>query len=209
MLKFHDVTLAIHEGMLIYPGDPGVRIDRVKKIEDGAAANVSEYAFGSHTGTHVDPPRHFEPGGAGADALPLPAMIGPAVVVECERPAIDRAFLSTAGLKGAQRALFKTKNSSLLQKEAFTEDFTYITPDGAQYLVGLGLKLVGVDYLSVEKFHSEGHAVHHALLRAGVVVIEGLDLSGVGPGEYQMVCLPLKVRGGDGAPARVILMENT
>jgi len=209
MLKIHDVTLAIEEGMLIYPGDPGVSLRRVNRIEDGHTANLSEYTLGSHTGTHVDPPYHFEPGGKKADELPLDAMMGPALVVECRGDVIDRQFLEGAGLAGAERVLFKTRNSESLAAGRFREDFVYLTPDAAEYLLGLGVRLVGIDYLSIEKFHSPGHAVHHAFLKAGVVIVEGLDLSGVGPGRYHMACLPLKVKGGDGAPARVVLVETS
>jgi arylformamidase len=208
MLKIHDVTRDIDEGMIIYPGDPGVRLKRVKRIEDGNSANISEYTLGSHTGTHVDPPFHFEPDGCKADDLPLDSMIGPAVVILCLEVIIDRPFLEAAGIKGVKRVLFKTKNSDRVKDRVWSDEFAHLTPDAAVYLVSIGLRLVGTDCLSIERFHSPDHAVHRSLLKAGVVIVEGLDLSGVGPGQYQMACLPLKIKGGDGAPARVVLMET-
>lgn len=208
MKKIHDISMGIHDGMLTYPGDPGCRIRRVNKIEEGASANISELCMGSHTGTHVDPPVHFIPDGGKADALPLDAMIGPAVVVQADGVDIDREFLMGAGIQDATRVLFKTRNSGLGLIPPFREDFTHLTPDAAQYLVERGVKLVGIDYLSIERFKSKDHAVHRAFLRGGVVIVEGLDLSGVAPGLYELICLPLKVVGGDGAPARAVLVET-
>ncbi len=215
MRKIYDISMGIKDGMLTYPGDPGVAIKREKEIgipsaagQPASSANVSMYCIGSHTGTHVDPPFHFFPDGDTAEALPLDSLIGPAVVVEAPSDEIGRDFLAGAGLGNAERVLFKTKNSAFSQDPVFREDFAHLTPDGAQYLVEQGVKLVGIDYLSIEKFHSKEHAVHKIFLGKGIVILEGLDLSGVEPGEYTFLCLPLKVIGGDGAPARAVLIKE-
>jgi len=208
MIKIHDITMTIKNGMLVYPGDPGVSLRRVKEIGHGSSANLSEYCMGSHTGTHIDPPFHFLPEGAKVDAMPLEPFIGPALVLEVSSYEITREFLEEAPLDNVERLLFKTKNSTFSQDPMFREDFAHLTADAAVFLVGLGIKLVGIDYMSVEKYHSKDHAVHLAFLNAGVVILEGLDLSGVGPGWYELLCLPLKVEGGDGAPARAVLVER-
>jgi arylformamidase len=207
MKKIYDITMGIHDGMLVYPGDPGVGVRRVKKIEDNSSANISEYCMGSHTGTHVDPPFHFDPSGSTVEALPLDAMIGEAVVVQARGEYIDRKFIEGASIPDAARVLFKTRNSALGLEPPFREDFTHLTLDAAEYLVERGVRLVGIDYLSVEKFHSKDHAVHRLFLDNGVVIVEGLDLSNVEPGRYELICMPLKVVGGDGAPARAVLIE--
>jgi len=208
MRKIHDITVTIQNGMLVYPGDPGVTLKRVKEIGNGSSANLSEYCMGSHTGTHVDPPFHFLPEGAKVDALPLEPFIGPALVLEISSDEITREFLEKAPLENVERLLFKTKNSNFSQDPVFHEDFAHLTGDAAAFLVELGVKLVGIDYLSVEQYHSKDHAVHMAFLKSGVVILEGLDLSGVDPGWYELLCLPLKVEDGDGAPARAVLMER-
>ena len=207
MKKIYDITTPIRNGMLTYPGDPGVNLRRVHIIGAGSSANLSEYCFGSHTGTHVDPPLHFYPEGGGVDTLPLDALIGRAVVISVPGDEITAGFLEKELPEGAERVLFKTKNSGLLNDPVFHKDFAHLAADAATYLVGRGVRLVGIDYLSVEVFHSPDHAVHKTLLGAGVVIVEGLELSGVRPGEYRLTCLPLLVEGGDGAPARAILEE--
>ncbi|MGC2423202.1 MAG: cyclase family protein [Nitrospirota bacterium] len=207
MRKIYDITMGIKNGMLTYPGDPGVEIKREKEIGKNSQANLSMYCIGSHTGTHLDPPFHFFPDGDTAESLPLDSLIGPAVVVEAPDE-IGRDFLAGAGLEGAERVLLKTKNSAFAQDPAFREDFAHLTPDGAEYLAELGVKLVGIDYLSIEKYHSKEHAVHRLFLGKGIVILEGLDLSNVEPGEYTLLCLPLKVIGGDGAPARAVLIKE-
>lgn len=208
MRKIHDISMTIKNGMLVYPGDPGVSLKRVKEIGHGSSANLSEYCMGSHTGTHVDPPFHFLPEGAKVDAMPLEPFIGPALVLEVSSDEITREFLEKASLANVERLLFKTKNSGFSQDPVFREDFAHLTGDAAAYLVTLGVKLVGIDYMSVEMYHSKDHAGHLSFLKAGVVILEGLDLSGVGPGWYELLCLPLKVEGGDGAPARAVLVER-
>ncbi len=206
MRIIHDITAGISENMVVYPGDPETRIKRVGKIEEGAPANISEYSFGSHAGTHLDPPFHLDPSGAKADEITLDALIGPAVVVEAVTEIIDAAFIERQELRGTERVLFKTRNSDLIKENKFAEDFTRLDDGAAEALVRLGVRLVGIDYLSVE-FGDPGLPVHRTLLDAGVVILECLDLSRIKPGRFELVCLPLKVLGGDGAPARAVLLE--
>ncbi len=208
MRKIYDISMGIKNGMLTYPGDPGVEITREKTIGAGSSANISRYCMGSHTGTHIDPPFHFFPDGKAADLLPLDALVGPARVVEAPVSEIDGNFLSGAGVEGAVRVLFKTGNSSFCEDPVFRKDFARLAPDGAEFLKRAGVKLVGIDYLSIEKFHSVDHAVHRLFLGGGIVIVEGLNLSDVAPGDYTLACLPLKIIGGDGAPARAVLIKE-
>jgi arylformamidase len=200
-----DVSLAIRSGMPVYPGDPKVHLERASSIADGDPANVSRLDLGVHTGTHVDAPLHFIEGAAAADKLPLEALIGPAHVVDAtslERD-IDRAALDELDFPAAvERLLFKTPNSELWA-EGFSNDSVMFVESGARRLVDLGVRLVGIDYLSVGD-----EAAHQVLLGAGVVAVEGLDLRRIEPGPYELVCLPLKVAGSDGAPARVVLIRE-
>lgn len=168
---------------------------------------MSRYSLGSHTGTHVDPPSHFIESGLTVDKLPLELLMGRARVVEISHPVIDEGALAEFDFTADVRLLFKTRNSYLWNQRKFTEDYVYITPAAARVLVDNGIKVVGIDYLSVEKFGAEECETHVTLLGANTVIIEGLDLREVEPGDYDMICLPLKIRDGDGAPARVILRE--
>jgi len=192
--------------MVVYEGDPGVEIAPRLEIARGDTANVSLLSMGSHTGTHVDAPAHFIEGGATVEALPLDSLIGPALVAEvgCER-LIGRRDLEPLPLDDQSRLLLKTRNSALWAAGDFSRDFVALDLEGARYLTERGLRLIGIDYLSIEAFHSPGHPVHRHLLGAGVVILEGLDLGRVAPGVYELVCLPLPVRGIDGAPCRAVL----
>jgi arylformamidase len=203
MAKIIDVTVPLSRDVPTFPGDPPFDIRFKHRIADGDPFNGAEVTFGTHSGTHVDAPYHFLADGATVDQLPLEILMGKARVVELRaREKIERADLEALDLRDDIRVLLKTRMSGQLRQPAFQEDFVYVTPDAATYLVQAGIKLVGIDYLSVEKFQTKDY---HALLGAGVVIIEGLDLSDVEPGEYDMTCLPLRIAGGDGAPARVIL----
>ena len=177
-------------------------------MANGAAANVSAVAMGTHTATHVDAPRHFIEGGAPVDEMPLERLIGPAVVVAfgASVTAVGEAELRAQPLDGHARVLLKTRNSALLRRPDFVRDYAYLAPDGAEYLLRVGVELVGIDYLSIEQFESADHRTHLLLLERGVVIVEGLDLSAVRPGTYELVCLPLKLAGLDGAPARAVLI---
>jgi arylformamidase len=205
--KFLDVSVSLAAGIPAYPGNPEFELQPIKRIAEGGSSNVSRLVLGTHTGTHVDAPRHFFDDGAGVDALPLDLLLGRARVVEIsKRGGIGREDLAAAGLREDLRVLLKTPNSALWQGgEGFHQDYTYLAEDGARYLVDQGVKVVGIDYLSVEQFKKAGAPAHRALLSQSVVIIEGLNLAEAEPGMYEMYCLPLRVAGGDGAPARVVL----
>ena len=202
-----DASVPLRSGMVHWPDNPPVRIERMLDMKRGDVANVSMISLGSHTGTHMDAPIHFVRGGEGMDRMPLDATVGRARVIEIRDPiAIKLDELDPHGIGRGERVLFKTQNSSRRWwAEDFVEDFVYVSQEAARYLADRGVKTVGVDYLSVGGFHKDGVETHQALLGAGIWVIEGLYLSGVEPGEYELVCLPLKVEDGDGAPARAIL----
>lgn len=205
---FYDVSLPIFDDGLVYPGNPEIHIDLQQSVANGAGANVSHVDFGSHTGTHVDAPRHFFDDGSGVDELPLEVLMGPAMLVGFpdDVMAVTEAHLRGKDLDGQTRVLLKTRNSSYIRSRDFVRDYTYLAPDGAAYLVSLGVKLVGIDYLSIEQFHSGHHMTHRTLLENAVIIVEGLDLSAPSPGIYDFRCLPLRFRGLDGAPARAVLI---
>jgi arylformamidase len=201
-----DISIPIRPAMVVYEGDPPVLIERALSITEGAAANVSRLDFGVHSGTHVDAPVHFLEGEPGAESLPLDALVGSAEVVNATavQDVLDEPALRGLAIpQGAERVLFKTTNSRLWELDEFTPDFVRLSGDGARYLVGRGVRLVGIDYLSVgdEEAHVE-------LLRASVVPLESLDLRGVEPGTYRLICLPLPIAGSDGAPARAVLVRD-
>jgi arylformamidase len=205
-IEIIDISVPIRPGMVVYEGDPDVRLERSRSIAEGAIANNSRLDFGVHTGTHVDAPVHFIDGAAGSEALPLDALIGEAHVVDATsvEEALDEAALRGLELPSStERLILKTRNSRLWELEEFSHDFVRLTGSGARYLVEHGVRLVGIDYLSVgdEEAHVE-------LLGAGVVPVEGLDLRGVEPGPYRLVCLPLRIVGSDGAPARAVLIRE-
>ena len=211
-MTLYDITLTINPDMPVWPGDPEVILERVKKIEDGANANVSRLDLGVHTGTHVDAPRHFIPGAKGIDELALDVLVGPAQVVELAQniAEINEKVIQKAGiLPDTRRILFKTRNSQYWaqQENIFQTDFVGINLDGARALVQMGIQLVGIDYLSIAPF-KRSRPTHEALLSAGIVVVEGLDLSRIKAGMYQLYCLPMKLGGSDGAPARAILISE-
>lgn len=204
--KLLDVSVPLAAGLAAYPGNPDFELQPVKRIADGGSSNVSRLVMGTHTGTHVDAPRHFFEGATAVDALPLDLLLGRARVVEIgRRGGIGAEDLAAAGLREDLRVLLKTSNSALWNTAGFHQNYTHLTEAGARYLVDQGVKVVGIDYLSIEQFKKAGAPAHHALLSQGVVIIEGLNLSEAEPGMYEMYCLPLRVVGGDGAPARVIL----
>lgn len=210
MSRIYDISVPIRTGGLIYPGNPAISITAQQAISQGAGANVSRLDFGSHTGTHVDAPKHFFDDGAGVDALSLDVLMGPARVLTFSDDvlSIGEAELRPHDLSGETRVLLKTRNSAWLASGSteFHPDYTYVAPDGAEYLASLGVQLVGVDYLSVEQFHSGHHKTHRTLLERGIVIIEGLVLSDVPAGTYELRCLPILLAGLDGAPARAVLV---
>ncbi len=176
-------------------------------ISAGAECHLTRISLGCHTGTHLDAPLHFEPNGTSVDQLDLEVLVGPCRVVHLpEVSRIERRHLESLDLEGCQRLLFKTSNGARLEEPDFQEDFVAVAPDAAELLVELGVRLVGVDYLSVEPFVHEDWGTHHTLLRAGVIPLEGLDLRAVPPGDYQLVALPLLIEGAEGAPVRAVLL---
>jgi arylformamidase len=211
-MKIHDVSLTIDAKLPTWPSDPGFKLERTSKIEEGANANVSRLEMGVHTGTHVDAPVHFVPGAPGVETLSLQTLIGPARVMSLP-DAVDVIDLdvltSLEWPEGTERVLFKTRNSKYWAAgdSQFHTEFVAIADDAAHFLVEKGVKLVGVDYLSVAPW-KKSKATHQTLLNARVIVIEGLDLSGVEAGTYQLYCLPVKLGGSDGAPTRVVLVEE-
>jgi len=209
-VAIHDISVPIRADMPIYEGNPGVELERASSIADGDPANVSRLSFGVHTGTHVDAPRHMIDGAAGVERLALEVLMGPAVVVSFgdDVMAVGESALRAFELDGQMRVLLKTRNSRFIREGTFHKDYTYLAPDGAEYLAKIGVKLVGVDYLSIEQFHSGHHKTHRTLLERGIVIVEGLDFSGVDAGDYTLCCLPLRLEGLDGAPARAVLMKD-
>lgn len=210
-MKLHDVSVLISEDMPIWPNDPGISMDLTRSIACGDNANVTRLNMGVHTGTHIDAPFHFEPNEATIDQLSLDVLIGPCRVFEIPEiiQAIGPSELEKLDFDNHIRVLFKTRNSKLWKKgeRVFKKDFIHMHLEGAKFLIDRSIKLVGIDYLSIENYESLDHATHHLLLRDNVVILEGLDLSGVSPGDYELIALPLKLKGADGSPARVVLRE--
>ena len=208
----YDISVPVRHGGLVYPGNPAISITAQQAISAGAGANVSRLDFGSHTGTHVDAPKHFFDDGAGVDTLDLSVLMGPARLLAFGDAvtSVGMAELEPHELDGVKRLLIRTRNSEWLKSGStdFHKDYTYLAPDGAEYLVALGVQLVGVDYLSVEQFHSGHHKTHRTLLERGVIIVEGLMLADVPAGEYDFRCLPVRLEGLDGAPARAVLMTE-
>ena len=209
MNRIYDISVPIRTAGLVYPGNPEIDISLQQAVSKGASANVSLIRFGSHTGTHADASRHFFDDGQPVDMIPLQRLIGPALLLSFDDSvmSIGVAELKPRAIKGHKRVLLRTRNSALLSRGDFVGNYTFLAPDGAQYLVDNGVELVGVDYLSIEQFHSGHHRTHKTLLGANVVIVEGLDLSAPPPGEYEFICLPLRIEGCDGAPARAVLIK--
>jgi arylformamidase len=204
-MKIYDITIALSDELPAFPGDPPVKIEPVTMLARGDSANVSRITISTHSGTHLDPPRHFNDNGIAIDSLPLSLFAGYALLAEITGiKAIGRAELLRLPLEGEKRLLLKTDNSRLWDQAGFVGDFAHLTPDGAHFVVDAGVKLIGIDYLSIERLHGDGE-VHRILLDNGVVILEGLNLAGIVAGSYELICLPLKIRGGDGSPVRAVL----
>jgi arylformamidase len=206
-MALHDVSVPIREGMPIYHDNPGYSKHLYSAIASGATANVTALRIGAHTGTHVDGPSHFYDGGDGIEALDLDAMIGPCVVVEIpdrDLEPIDSTALEAAEIPaGTERLLLKTTNSRLWERDEFTHDFIRLDGSGAAYVLEFGIRLIGIDYLSIGDPDA-----HLALLGRPIVALEGLDLREIAPGPYTLLCLPLRLIGTDGAPSRVLLADR-
>jgi arylformamidase len=208
-MKLIDVSVPLDSNTPTYPGNTAFSLEPIKRLARGDSSNVSSLHFSAHAGTHVDAPRHFFDDGSGAEALPLEMLCGRARVIELTtRKAITPDDLAGIDLNEDVRVLLKTHNSRLWGSPEFYPDFIGVSDAGARYLVERGVKVLGVDYLSVEAYKTPGAPAHHALLGAGTIVIEGLNLRDVEPGVYEMFCLPLAVVGSDGAPARVVLRRS-
>jgi arylformamidase len=204
--RFLDVSVPLAADVPTYPGNPPFELHAIKRIANGDSSNVSRLVMGTHAGTHVDAPRHFFDEGIAVDALSLDLLIGRARVVDLpRRGGITADDLAAAGLREDLRVLLKTPNSAFWNGGGFRQEYTHLTEAAARYLADQGVKVVGVDYLSVDEFKKAGAPAHRALLSQGVVIIEGLNLSDVEPGMYEMYCLPLRIASADGAPARVVL----
>jgi arylformamidase len=208
-MKLIDVSVPIDANLPSYPGNTPFTLEAVKRIARGDSSNVSSLHMSVHAGTHVDAPRHFFDNAIGIDALPLDMLLGRTRVIDVRtRKGIGPDELSAVDLSEDVRVLIKTVNSRLWGTPEFHQDYVGVTEAGARYIVEHGIKLVGVDYLSVEEFKKPGAPAHHALLGGGTIVIEGLNLRDVEPGVYEMFCLPLRIVGADGAPARVVLRQS-
>ncbi len=209
-MAIYDISLTITPALPVWTGDPPVRLTQPSHLERGDICTITRIDISAHTGTHLDAPAHFIRGGAGVETLDLETLIGPALVVDASgrghltADVFDALVIPTA----VERLLLRTDNSALWQRgeTAFAEDFIAIAPSGAAWLVDHGVRLIGIDYLSVGPFDN-GIPTHEILLGAGVIAVEGLNLSAIEPGEYQLVCLPIKLGGADGAPCRAVLIR--
>jgi len=208
-MKLIDVSVPLDPSLASYPGNVPFSLEANKRLANGDSSNVSALHMSAHSGTHVDAPRHFFDEAPGTEALPLEMLIGRTRVIEVRtRGGITADDLRGIDLAEDVRLLIKTPNSRLWGDPTFHGDYIGVTESAARYLVEHGIKVVGVDYLSVEVFHTPGAPAHHVLLGGGTIVIEGLNLRDVDPGIYEMYCLPLRIVGSDGAPARVVLRRS-
>jgi arylformamidase len=208
-MKLIDVSVPLDSRLPTYPGNTPFSLEVVQSMARGNHANVSTMHASVHAGTHVDAPRHFLPDGAGAEALPLEILCGRTRVVEVTtRKGITPDDLAGIDLSEDIRVLLKTLNSRMWGSPEFHSEFVGVTAAAAQHFVDRGVKLLGIDYLSIEVFRTPGAPAHHTLLGGGVIIVEGLNLAAVEPGVYDMFCLPLRLVGSDGAPARVVLRRG-
>ncbi len=210
-MKIYDITVPITDTMPVWPDDPPVRLELTKSIRQGDVCNLTSLTMCVHSGTHIDAPLHFIDQGRAVDAIPLELLNGPCRVIETDAsPTIEKGHVENFDLKGCERILFKTGNSEFWKNDvtSFKEDFVALGLSAAEYLAGKGVVLVGIDYLSIESFHAaDGNPVHKTLLKNNIVILEGLDLSAVPAGEYELMCLPMKLAGVEGAPVRALLRE--
>ena len=209
-MAIHDITVPFKPGMTVWPGHPPFEMVPVSEIAQGKRSNVSRISMASHNGTHMDPPYHFLADGATLDGICLETLIGPADVLHIpDAVEIDADLLESLDIpEDCQRLLFHTSNSIYWDQDdtEFHADYVGLTTDGAQWIVDRGIKLVGNDYLGVHRYDS-AIPVHHVLLGANVVVVEGLNLTNIPSGRYRLIALPMKIAGGDGAPVRAVLVD--
>ena len=209
MTKARDITVPFRTDLPLWPGDPPPRLSLMKSMEGGYRCNVTRIDTGVHFGTHLDAPSHFIEGGSTVEEIALDVLMGPCLVVEIEEaPAITPEHLNALDIPlDTRRLLFKTRNSRLWDNPAhgFFEDYTALTADAARWVVDHGIELVGIDYLSIQLFRDAVSTTHIVLLESKVVIVEGLDLRDIESGPYELICLPMKIAGSDGAPVRAIL----
>ena len=207
MTDWIDISVPIRTGMAHWPDNPPIVVEKIMDIDHGGGANVSKLSLGVHTGTHVDAPLHFTPGAIGVDKVSLDALVGVARVIEIRGDTVSVGELEKAGIARGERILLKTRNSpAAWQRSDFVENAVALTADSAKWLAERGVMTLGIDYLSVGSYAADnGEPVHRALIDANIIIIEGLDLTAVPPGAYDLVCLPLKIADADGAPARAIV----
>lgn len=209
--RIFDVTVPLSPTLPVWPGDPHLQLESRSQIADGAQCNVTSLTCSVHTGTHVDAPVHFFDGAKGVETLPLEILMGPVTVIDVGNASeiTPDAVDAVQFMDSTRRVFFKSTNSQLWDdlKHTFYENFVALSPEAAQRVVERGIHLIGVDYLSVQRFQDKEPWTHYTLLKANVILVEGLDLREVEPGHYDLVCLPLKIQGCDGSPARVVLKE--
>ena len=207
-MRLYDISVGISSDLPVWPGDPSIEIERISSIKSGADANVSRINACVHIGTHIDAPLHFIEGGASVDVLPLEVLVGRAYVVDLPHATLlDETTLENAHIPPrTRRLLFKTRNSSLWAsgEKEFQTDYVGVDTSGAEWLVRRGIQLVGIDYLGIASYESPAEP-HRILLKAGMVILEGLNLSEIQRGRYTLYCFPIKIMGSDGAPASAIL----
>jgi arylformamidase len=207
-MQIYDITIPISPALPTFPGDPRAEIEPVTRIARGDPANVSRITMSSHCGTHIDVSRHYNDHGVSVDHIPLTLLIGSALVADLRGVTeIDGQALAHLPLTGVERLIIRTDNSRLWDRVGFHEEYVHLTKAGAEFLLKTEVRLVGIDYLSVEKFNGNGD-VHRLLLGNGMVILEGLNLEGIEEGDYELICLPLKIKGGDGAPVRAVLRSR-
>jgi arylformamidase len=209
-MRLYDISLPISNGLPVWPGDPSVSLVMTSSIINGDKCNITKMQMGTHTGTHIDAPYHFLKDGMTVDEIPIETLVGPCLVVEVDsKSLIKKNDFQKYDLNGHSRILFKTKNSARWAKNInyFDTDYVALGTEVAQYLVELNTLLIGVDYFSIESFHSVDNPVHKLLLKHNIIILEGLNLSKVRAGVYELICMPLKLHGSEGAPARAILRE--
>lgn len=207
-MRYYDISLNLSADTVRWITSAPFELHERRRMKRGDHNNSSGATMSLHSGTHVDAPFHFAPDGEAIDALPLETFIGPALVhaVEADRY-IKAEHVAAIELEGITRVLFKTRNSALLKRQTYEADFVAFSVEAAEALVAKGVKLVGLDYLSIAHAGDEQVPVHRAFLDRGVVLVEGIDLSRISPGRYELICFPIRIRGADGAPCRAVLRD--
>ena len=207
VVDFYDISRNLQEGIAVWPGDPDLRVRWATRIRDGASCNVAAFSMGSHTGTHLDAPLHLDDSGGDAAGIPIRSCIGPVRVFSMPTGGcICAADLQALDWQGVERVLFKTRHSP--PTDGFDRSFAYLSDDAAEYLIGLGIVLVGTDSPSIDAFDSPSLNAHRILLGHGVVILEGACMEEVPPGDFELICLPLKLAGLDGSPVRAVLLKR-